>query len=184
MWRDGRPSVSRNCGCRSFARARPRSSSLRVRKGDRQSRAFDTLAVSIRKIADGRAAVGLFAGHFRFSQTLRRKFFAVPIDLPKVQTANRARDGRIHFDSANPGGTSARNFYIAARIECRSWKSEPHRGENGACSFARLQRSRPIFPESAHRNYRHADSLRAEATGSTIGATKTWIVGRHNYHTA
>src|SRR5438270_4899285 len=90
MWRDGRPSVSRNCGCRSFAGARPRSSSLRVRKGDRQSRAFDPLAVSIRKIADGRAAVDLFAGNFRFSQTLRRKFFAVPINLPKVQTDRKS----------------------------------------------------------------------------------------------
>ena len=54
---------------------------------------------------------------FGFVRTLHRKPFALPIDLPKIQAASRARNGRIYFHRANPGRADARNFDARPRIK-------------------------------------------------------------------
>src|SRR3989440_3442913 len=71
-----------------------------------------------------------------------------------------------------------RHRHAYSRIECGSGKSEPTRRQNGARSFARLQRGGAVFSKSTDRNHRDTDSHRTQALGSTIGAAKARLAAR------
>ena len=101
-----------------------------------------------------------------FRSAIQRKPFALPLDLPQIQSAGRSRDGRIHFHRAGPRRTDARHSDFHPRIERHSRQSEPPDRANGARGFARLQGMRAIFSQSANRSYRHADSDRTQADRS------------------
>jgi len=93
----------------------------------------------------------------------------VSIDLPKVQTADRPWYGRIYFDAPNFGRTDARHFHLIHESNAVSGESESPCVENGACSFARLQRNARAFFSQVHTELTgSADSDRAQAIDRQI----------------